>query len=985
MACPAFGADSATHDRRVTDQLQDTFTTASGLPQSSAEALTRTRDGYLWVGTLDGLARFDGARFTVFNPQNSDGLTQGHIRALLGARDGSLWIGTQSGGVFHLVNGRFVGYSLHDGLLNGFVRCIFEDSKGVVWFCTADGLGRWRGGRFDGFKVSNGLADNNVEAIAEDRQGRLWVGTDSGLSLIDHDKFVSVPGEELFAGELVAGLAVDRDGGVWVGGKQKLVRYFGGAAESWPGMNGEATPSAIQALTMDSTGALWVGTINDGLLRFQDGVWERYGDQEGLSDANITALFPDEQGNLWVGTNTGGVNRLRKRLVTMIGAPEGLSDASAAAVLEDHDGSLWIATPGHGLDRYRDGVIRNYSTHDGLGSDVVYSLWQSQHDGKIWVGTGDGSLQWLEGERFRRFALPDHGLVNCITEDSDGNMWLGTIRGLVQIRDGRVVRTYTKDDGLPNSTVFAITEAHDRSLWVGTLDGLSHFAHGAFINYSAAQGSGTLITSVHVDPAGAVWFTTIGNGIGRLQDGKLSVATTKNGLVDDDIYAMEDDGAGNLWLSSNRGVMRMAKEDVTRLFAGNIASLKVRVFDTTDGLRNNECFGSIQPASWRRQNGDILFPCLGGVVEFNPAQLAVPAEEASVQLEEVRINQREIRPEAWRGLLRIAPGSGNLEFTYTGIDFAAPRTMRFWYRLENFDKHWIEAGTRRTAYYTNVPPGDYRFEVIAENADGIKSASSASVAFRLKPHFYETALFKFACGFALLGFAWTIYRLRIRQIRARERQLQDLVEERTVALRNEIAEHERAERELQAAQHAAEQARAEAEYKATHDFLSGIYNRAAIIDRLEEEVARSHRERQPTSVLLVDIDHFKMLNDTYGHLVGDRVIELLVQRISSELRPYDSLGRFGGDEFLVIIPSCAMDEAMTVAERLRGAVEGEKFVRGDLAVQVTVTIGVSTVTKGSQDSTWALQSADAALYAAKKLGRNRAESYHATSDSVSLT
>jgi len=985
LTCLAFGADSTARGPRVTDVLRDTFTSQNGLPQSTVEALTRTRDGYLWVGTQDGLARFDGNRFKVFNPQNTEGLTSSHIRALSGGRDGTLWIGTQSHGVAHVVEGKFIPYSVHEGLLNPFVRCIFEDSKGAVWFGTLGGLARWREGKFDGFTARDGLADNNVQAIAEDLQGRLWVGTGSGVSLLERDKFVTFPDQQLFAGQPVTSLVVDGEGGVWAGGNRKLARYVGGRAVTWYGPGGPAMPSVVQKLAIDSTGALWVGTVSEGLFRLRAGVWEGYGTQEGLSDADILALFADPQGNLWVGTNAGGLNRLRVRQITMIGAPEGLSDANATAVLEDHDGSLWIATPGHGLNHLRDGVIRAYTSHDGLGSDVVYSLWQSPRGGTIWAGTSDGALQWLEGQRFHRFALPDHGSVARIMEDGKGNMWLGTRRGLVQIRDGQVVRTYTQDDGLPNSTVFAIAEAHDGSLWIGTINGLSHFASGKFTNYSASKAGGTLITSIYADPAGVVWFTTVGDGLGRWQDGQLAWATTKNGLVDDTIYAIVEDDAGNLWLSSNRGIHRVAKQEVNDLAAGKAASFKVRVFDTADGLRSSECYGGTQPTSWKRRNGDVLFACIGGVVEFNPTQLALPSGQPPVHLEEARINQKDIRPEALRGTLRIAPGMGSLEFTYTGIDFAAPRQMRFWYRLENFDKDWVEAGTRRTAYYTNIPPGSYRFQVIAENADGIKSSSSAGLAFVLEPHFYQTGLFYCASALLLLTVALAIYRLRVRRIQAREKQLQSLVEQRTAALQVEIAERKRTELDLEAARQAAEEARAEAEYKATHDFLSGIYNRAAIIDLLEREAARGQREGRPTSVLLVDIDHFKTINDTYGHLVGDQVIKMLAQKMASVLRPYDSLGRFGGEEFLIVIPNCAGEEAMAVAERVRGATARDNVVSGEIAIPVTVSIGVSSITTPSQSTTWVLQTADSALYAAKAKGRNRVECSSRSNDAAPVT
>jgi diguanylate cyclase (GGDEF)-like protein len=974
VACRVAGA-AGPSPPPVTDILRDTYTGLSGLPQSTVDAVARTRDGYLWVGTQDGLARFDGNRFRVFTPQNTNGLSQGHIRALAAARDGTLWIGTQSRGAVHVVDGKFIPYSVPDGLLSPFVRCILEDRQGAVWFGTYAGLARWRGGRFDGFTTRDGLADNNVQAIAEDGAGRIWVGTGSGLDLVEDGKFVSFPDQERFAGQSVTSLAVDKEGRVWAGGDHTLALLVGGRVVTWYGPHGESMPVSVDQLAIDITGALWIGT-DSGLLRLRDGVLERFGTQQGLSDAEILALFADSDGNLWAGTNAGGLNRLRARRIAMIGGPEGLADNNAVAVLEARDQSLWIATASHGLDHFHDGKIDHFTSRDGLASDMVYSLWQSPRDGTIWAGTKDGSLNWTDGRRFRQFALADHGSIVSITEDRAGNMWLGTRHGLVQIRDGRIARTYTKDDGLANSSVLSILEAHDGSIWVGTIDGLSHFKNGKFTNYSSSQAGGTLVTSIYEDSGGVLWFTTTGDGLGRWQDGKLSWTSTRNGLADDVLYAVVDDGSGSLWLSSDRGIFRIAKQDLNDLAAGTITSLTARAFDMADGLRSNECYGGTQPTGWKRRNGSLLFACVGGVVAFSPAQLSRSPEPPPVSIEEVRINNNDIRPETLSGILHIPPGAGNLEFVYTGIDFAAPRQMRFWYRLENFDKDWVEAGTRRAAYYTNIPPGGYRFEVVAQNADGVKSAAGASVvAFILEPRFYQTRWFYCATALLLFALIWAVYRLRIRQIESHQKQLQELVDVRTAALQIEVAERKRTEIELDAARHAAEEARADAEHRATHDFLSGIYNRAAIIEVLNREAVRCQREGQPMSVLVADIDHFKAINDTYGHLVGDEVIKLIVSRMAVALRAYDSVGRFGGEEFLIVVPNCAASEAVVVAERLRISVAEERFTIGQLAIPVSVSVGVSTRTEASQDVDWALQVADSALYKAKAKGRNRVETY----------
>lgn len=975
----------------VADMLRDTYTASDGLPQSTVFAVSRTKDGFLWMGTQDGLARFDGSQFKVFHRQDADGLTQSHIRALGAAQDGSLWIGTQSRGLVHFVNGRFVPYSVADGLLNAVVRCIVQDRLGDMWFCTMGGLAHWRNGKFDGLTTKQGLAGNYVQAIAEDFLGRLWVGTASGLSVLDHGRFLSFPAQKKFAGQSVNALAVDREGHVWVAGDKQLAEFAGfeiAASFDAGGRTLPMPPASIDSLAVDAAGALWIGADGNGLLRLQNGRLEEYGTAQGLSDARVLTLFADADGNVWTGTNAGGLTRLRPRHVSMLGAPEGLSGSDALAVLEASDASLWVATPGHGVDHVTGGVVRHYTTRDGLSSNDVFSMWQSPRDGTIWVGTSEGTLQWLEGGRFKTFALPSHGYILFILEDRAGNMWLGTRHGLVQIRDRQVVHTYTIADGLADNAVLVGDEASDGSLWLGTANGLSHFQNGKFTNYSASPLGGTFVTSIHADPSGVVWFTTLGDGLGRWQNGKLTLTTTRNGLPDDALYSAVDDGAKNLWLSSNRGIFRIAKRELDDLSTGRAASVAARVFDVADGLRSNECYGGSQPSGGRRRNGDLLFACVGGVVMFNPAQLSVLARPPSVSIDEARINNREVPHQPPGATVRIPPGTGSLEFTYTGIDFSAPHQLRFRYRLQNFDSDWVDAGMRRSAYYTNIPPGTYRFQVIAEDADGVMSPAAASLDFVLQQHFYQTWYFYAGVALLLVTLGFAIVRLRIRRLRAHERQLQRLVDERTSALQVEVAERRRAQIAMQAARQAAEEARAEAEYRASHDDLSGVFSRAAVLKQLEREWSLSIRTNQPLSVLLADIDHFKNINDTYGHLVGDQVIKLLVSRIAAVLRPYDSVGRFGGEEFLVVAPNCDSTRATAIAERVRASIAVEPFLVGELSVPVFLSIGISTLTQPAHTPIWAMQAADAALYVAKRNGRNRVEHYspqdHGASPSLSL-
>jgi signal transduction histidine kinase/ligand-binding sensor domain-containing protein/FixJ family two-component response regulator len=759
----------------ITDLLCDVYASAEGLPQDSVESLTRTSDGYIWAATQDGLARFDGVRFQTFQAQNSPGLPQDNIHFVAGARDGSLWIGTYSRGVAHLSNGRFVPLK---GLLSPVVRSIVEDREGAIWIGTRAGLNRWKDGKLSGYTTATGLAGDDVLAMVEDSQGRLWIGTSGGLSLLQRGQFATFAAQNQLAGAEVRSLALARDGSLWAVAGQTVVHLKEDAAVERYGPEQLPVKNTIQALAADPNGTLWIGTYGEGLLRLRDGRFERYGTEQGLSSGVIKSLLCGEKGTLWVGTEGGGLNRLRPRRIRMIGAPEGLSDTDADAVFEARDGSVWIATLGHGLDRYRDGRMRTYTVRDGLSSNVVLSIWQSERTGRLWVGTEDGALNWLEGERFRHVSLGAGRRPAQIFEARDGVAWVGTTNGLFRIENGALAKMYTSKDGLPSNVVLAVTEAHDCSLWLGTASGLSHFQTGRFTNYATAKeagGYGVRVDSVHEDAEGVIWLGSAGSGIGRFKDGQLTWAGTEQGLNDNVAYSILEDGSGDLWISTNRGICRVAKSQLNDLAAGQIRRMIVHVYGVSDGMRSNECNGDTQPSGWKRQNGELLFACLGGVVRIDPLQLPRETAPPTVLIEEAQINgKRALWP---TGKLRIPPGDGKLDFTYTAIDFTAPQQMRFRYRVEGVDKDWVEAGTRRAAYYTNIPPGTYRFYVRAENADSV--SNQASLEFLIVPHFYETVTFELGCAVLAMALAFALYQWNTRRIRARQEELERLVQSRT--------------------------------------------------------------------------------------------------------------------------------------------------------------------------------------------------------------
>ena len=771
----------------ITDLLRDSYDTSQGLPQSTVRCLTHTVDGYLWAATQEGVSRFDGFQFRNFQVRNAPGLPQDNIHVVAAGRDGSLWVGTYTQGVARYRDGAFATIQ---GLSNPAISAILEDRDGRVWIGTADGLNLWQRGRLSVLTKGDGLAGNAISALAQDRQGRLWVGTDGGLTLLDNGKPRPFAASAALAGRAVRCLAAAGDGGIWLSTARSLLRIKNETLIEQYGPESLPTKETITALAEDGAGTLWIATWGDGLLRLQRGSFAHYGTTEGLSNGTIHCLLAEDDGSLWVGTNAAGMNRLRPRRIYQIGAPEGLSDSDADAVVEAADGSLWIATEGRGLNHYRDGRMRTYTTRDGLSSNVVLAIGEARRTGVIWAGTAEGGLNWLERDRFRSITLKAGINIAQVVEDRGGVLWVGTSAGLYRVEHGAVVRVYTTADGLPNNRVFAVTEARDGSMWLGTSSGFSHFQQGRFTNYGVARPGtpGVRVLFFNEDAEGVLWLGTQGRGLGRMKDGQLSWFGIDQGLNDETAYSVLEGAEGDLWISTNRGICRVAKRQLAAVAEGRSHEAAVRIYGRAEGLRSDECFGGTQPSGWKRRNGQLLFACIGGAVVIDPARLPRASAVLPVHIEAIQVDDR---PLALGGAtVRVPrPGDGKLEFSYTAIDFSAPSQLRFRYRLENVDPVWIEANNRRTAYYTKIPPGTYQFQVMAQDADS--ASNTAQISFVLEPHYYETNWFRALSVMLALAFSGGVVLWRSRVHRKRRHEL-----ERTVASRTQemLAAKEEAER-----------------------------------------------------------------------------------------------------------------------------------------------------------------------------------------------
>ncbi len=809
--------------KKVTQYVHDVWGFQQGLPQSTVYSILQTRDGYLWLGTEEGLVRFDGVRFEVFNKRRVEAFSSNSIWALCRDREDNLWIGTGGGGLTRLggADGTFTHYSEEQGLANASVSSILEDRGGGLWIATEGGLNRLENGEFTTYTKKQGLSGDFIQCLYEDRQGDLWIGTAwNGLNRMNPGKttgkFTKYTTEEGLSQNSVYAIHEDREGDLWVGTDDGLNRLKDGKITVYT-TTGGLPGSAIRAIREDREGNLWIGTYGRGVTRMnrreKNGTvtFSHFSTREGLSDDQVWAVYEDREGGLWVGTQVG-LNRLRDGKFTNYTTREGLSENKVWCVMEDREGGTWFGTENGGLNRLKDGNFTTYTTEEGLTDNTVWSLLEGRR-GELWIGTQNGGLNRLDSHKKNgTFAfnphVPKQGLsdngISAICQDRGGSLWLATYGwGLKRYKNGAVT-TFTKNHGLSDDRLLCIHEDREGNLWTGTYGGgLNRLdpKRERITSYTTEQGlSNGYILAIHEDEDGGLWFGTEG-GLNRLKGGTFTHVTVKQGLFNDTAYVILEDAGGNFWMSCDIGIYRVAKKELDDCCDGKINTVTCKSYDDNDGMSSRECYGSTQPAGWKSRDGKFWFPTFGGVSVIDPEKIDINPLPPPVVIEAIVTDDKTLHPPfpsaSKNGKPVFPPGIERVEIHYTGLSFAVPVRVRFRCILEGFDKQWRDMDTRRAAYYTKLPPGHYTFRVTACNNDGIWNDTGASLSFRLKPFFYQTTWFQVSAVFCILFLGFGIFRLRVRQLTQRKIQLERLVDERTHQLKRSFDRLEEVNRELE--------------------------------------------------------------------------------------------------------------------------------------------------------------------------------------------
>jgi len=750
----------------------------SGLPEISVQAIAQTTDGYIWAGTHEGLVRFDGVKFKTFSTRDTKAIKDDDIATLLADPDGGLWVGTR-GGLIRLKDGEITSYTTDDGLSSNIIKTLCMGRDGSLWIGTwGGGLNRLKEGRFTAYTTNDGLLSNVITSICESGNGGIWIASvDAGLCHLKDGVFKNYTTKDGLSNTTLKAVCEDKDGALWIGTDSAgLIRFKEGRFTDFTIKDGLSNKH-IAALLQDKEGSLWIAT-QGGVSVLREGKFSTFGLDNGLANELATSLYEDLEGSIWVGTRGGGLSRLKGGKFTVYTARDGLSDDRAGCVYQDRQGAIWIGTYHRGLSRFQNGSFTNYTSDNGLFGTSVFAIHEDKR-GNIWIGTDDG-LNCLANGRFTYYGTKDglsNNVVQAISESVDGTLWFGTWGGgLNRFRDGRFT-SIRAAEGLPNDFIMTLFEDSGGALWIGTEGGgLSCLKNGRLTTYTTANGlSSDVVSFIYEDNTGVLWIGTQGGGINRFKNGVFSSITSSKGLFNNTVHAILEDATGDFWISCNQGIYRVSKEQLNDFADGRIKSVSIVSFGTSDGMRASEC-NSSDPPALRDREGKFWFPTIKGIVVIDPLHFPVNATPPPIVIEQALVDGK---PVGLRGNVELPAGGVRLELQYAGLSYIAPERVRFKYRVEGFDKDWVEAGGARAAQYTNLPPGAHTFRVIACNNDGVWNESGASFSFYVPPLFYQTTWFWALCALTLLAAAFVAHRLRVAQLRAHERALTRRVDERT--------------------------------------------------------------------------------------------------------------------------------------------------------------------------------------------------------------
>jgi len=936
----------------------------NGLPHNTAQSITQTPDGYIWVATWEGLARFNGREWKVFDRNLIPGLSDNGIRALLAARNGRLWVGSARDGLFSYFNGQWAAIPYENVPGQSQITSLFEDRDGKIWIAAASQtiMSLEPDGSLKRYPMRLPDAMNSALGFEQDTDGNIWLATRVGLAKLvkDHFELVSVFSKPV---KSVAALAKDIDGSLLAVTDQGLFKQR--ESQFLPVQGGEELGSKhqVESILVESANRIMFGTQSEGLFCLCEGKLDHFDTKNGLVNNRIAALFLDQEKSLWIGTNLG-VTRIRTGQITRYARHNGLSDDYVRAVLKDNDGSTWVGTSA-GLNHIQNNQIQQWGRAQGLSSDSVYSLMQRK-PGELWIGTADTGISILQDGKFRNISR-DQGLpsnqVRALV--ADGNrVWAGLGAraggGVALIENERVSRLFGSD-----LAVRALFLDSKKRLWIGSTSGIFYIENDALKAWKKADVSLQYAFAFHEDERGVIWVAA-DNGLYRVEDDLVTTIGLSRGLPNVPVLGVVGEKE-NLWICTNKGVVRLSREQLDGIAHSMEKALSITGLDQSQGpLARLQCNGGGNPVMMIDSHY-LWFATSSGLALLDLKKQEQFKSKPRTLVESVSIDGIPVLDPAQS---RFGPGVKRIDISFAAPTFIAPEQVQYRVRLDGFDDEWQTPSNLNRVSYTNLAPAKYMLNLEADDGFGRWSGEVAKYPFEVKPYLWQRTGFWFVLVALFAVAVLAAYRYAVNSARLREKVLQEIVTERTAEIQNYANNLEKISQEREDLLGVLQKQTDGLAKLASEDAMTGLANRRSLEMSYKKLFEQTRLEGRPISVAVADIDMFKLINDNLGHHAGDDVIRQVALKLKQVTRGRDLVARIGGDEFVLIFPGMSAQATAEICDRLCRDIAALDFGAAYSSLKITMSIGVSDCpTAVSLERL--IADADRALYEAKNSGRNR--------------
>ena len=931
----------------LTDYFSQTWSTHDGLPHDGINAISQTTDGYLWIATWEGLARFNGREFKIFTRGSKTGLPDSSIKSLTSTPDGKLLVAGARGGLSERYDNVWTPASLATTMINHAIY----DKSGNIWLALE--------GKGVIYRNKNALQDmviiNNIRAykIVEDNEGTIWVATNKGLfsvknkTIIRHfDKEYGLPTSP------IEDIIITHDNKLIVATKQGAYKKINGIFKL---LHPQLANERISSLLQDNVHNIWLGTDNHGIFRLHKDNLEQLNDQSGLPNNRISALYQDKEQSIWVGTSSG-LFRLREAPFITLTTKQGLSGNYIRSVLSHSDGSIWVGNS-KGLNKIVNDHVTSIEITNSNKSLSVLSLAETPEQ-QILVGTYNQGLFITTNNGLKELITVEGGLpsneVRSILVDSVNNLWVGTASGLAKISPDNKLEIFNKQSGLPASFIMTLAEDEFGKVWIGTGDGIASYNKGAIQTYRLNDKFDAEYAFGFYIEKNTLWMATDRGLINiNLTTNEMKAVTKENGLPIDKIFQIVIDNNDTFWLTSNRGIISITRKEINNVIEGKSQSINLKLFSEGVGLLSTQANGGSTPAATLHKDGSVWIATSKGVSHIHNERLQRTAEKkipVIIEQFEADGTSYSIQP-----TIILPEGASRITIHYVGLGYLMSKHIEYQTQLVGFDEQWQNKSNKTFTEFTNLEPGSYTFKMRAKYPNGQWQENLATINFTITPLYWQTTSFRLFIAIVICFTLYLLYRYRILTIKRSQVQLTELVAQQTLEIQKQA--------ELFS-------------YQANHDQLTGLFNRRAFDEWCNNDFAQAKLKQQSLTVAIIDIDHFKNVNDEYSHLIGDQVIKKvadILQDIIQNSTTQVKLARWGGEEFTLLINS-DVKKSYDFCELLRVSVKNYDFLNIADNLNITISIGLTDNEEVTEYDKM-LNHADQALYFAKHNGRNQVRIY----------